>query len=218
VGIPKWTQQQTTERDMQRWWQQSDYGICMQTRVVRAHGHRHRRSSARAAVRDTIAFVASLPAWFRAGHSGKCLLAFRMPGAFAKRVIKTAHGIIEFLATGQQFVAARPPPERRALRVGRTACRDGDPRDVARRVRGAVAGAGRAVRVARWRQSRARRHRALTARTPRRRRDDPTVTWLAENGWVMEYERDGRVDVRCPWEHEHTMDSGPTARPGSPRA
>ena len=36
VGIPKWTQLKSTDRDIGRWSQHSDLGICLQTRRVRA--------------------------------------------------------------------------------------------------------------------------------------------------------------------------------------
>jgi len=37
------------------------------------------------------------------------------------------------------------------------------------------------------------------------------VAWLDENGWITGYQRDGRVDVRCPWADGHSVDSGPTS-------
>src|SRR5688572_30158475 len=36
VGIPKWTLYQAEDRDIARWAKTSDYGICIQTRQVRA--------------------------------------------------------------------------------------------------------------------------------------------------------------------------------------
>lgn len=40
---------------------------------------------------------------------------------------------------------------------------------------------------------------------------DPFVPYLATHGLLKAIEGDGRVLMRCPWEHEHTTDSGPTA-------
>ena len=39
-------------------------------------------------------------------NSGKCLLAFELPGEYGKGVLKVAGGIVEFLANGQQCVVA----------------------------------------------------------------------------------------------------------------
>jgi hypothetical protein len=37
------------------------------------------------------------------------------------------------------------------------------------------------------------------------------VPWLDENGWVKSWGPDGEVNIRCPFEGDHTMDSGDTA-------
>ncbi len=41
--------------------------------------------------------------------------------------------------------------------------------------------------------------------------NDPLVSYLDEHGWILDVNRDGRVDVRCPWENLHTSDSGDSA-------
>lgn len=40
--------------------------------------------------------------------------------------------------------------------------------------------------------------------------EDPLAEWLAENGFVIS-EGEGQLNLRCPWETEHTGDSGETA-------
>jgi hypothetical protein len=208
VGIPKWTQAQTTARDVARWSAQSDLGICLQTRVVRAIDIDIADLARASEVAEMVGLMAELPMRHRA-NSGKCLLAFRMPGAFAKRVIKTAHGIIEFLANGQQFVAVGTHPS-----GARYEWFGGLPAKIpeltpaefevlwqALADQFALPGGSTEIRAG---------MAPMSARSMGDI-DDPTVTWLADNGWVTGYERDGRVDVRCPWEHGHSMDSGPTA-------
>lgn len=217
VGIPKWTQNQSTARDVARWQANSDLGICLQTRVVRAIDIDIADPVRAAEVEDLISFMTALPARRRA-NSGKCLLAFRMPGAFAKRVIKTAHGIIEFLATGQQFIAVGTHPSgaryewwsEEQFAVVQDKLPDAIPELTPAEFevlwqalvsQFALPDGATEIRA------------GMTPMTARSMDDvdDPTVTWLADNGWVTGYERDGRVDVRCPWEHGHSMDSGPTA-------
>lgn len=214
VGIPAWTQHVTTSGDLKRWVRHSDYGICVQTRSVRAIDIDIADPAAAAKVRDLIELgLGALPRRARTG-TGKCLLALRMPGDFAKRIIRTEHGLIEFLATGQQFIAVGTHPSGaryewvdadgviglpdaipevtpaefevlwQAL-VEQFALPDGDTR-----VRNGIM------------PSRPRTATDL---------DDTTVAWLRENGWVREFDHSGRVDIRCPWEHEHTTDSGPSA-------
>ncbi|MGV3498810.1 MAG: hypothetical protein ACO1OR_08300, partial [Hydrogenophaga sp.] len=55
--------------------------------------------------------------------------------------------------------------------------------------------------------------RVKAARVPMKKRSgkdaaDPVVDYLYEHGWVTDVEPDGRLHVRCPWESEHTTDTG----------
>jgi hypothetical protein len=208
VGIPKWTQTQATERDVARWSANSDLGICLQTREVRAIDIDIADPMRAAEVEEMVGYLADLPARRRA-NSGKCLLAFRMPGAYAKRVIKTAHGIIEFLATGQQFIAVGTHPS-----GARYEWDGGLPAQIPELTPAEFEVLWQALVDQFALPDGASEQRAGMAPMLARSADDvddPTVAWLADNGWVTGYERDGRVDVRCPWEHGHSTDSGPTA-------
>lgn len=213
VGIPKWTLHVATDSDVRRWSAVSDLGICLQTRVVRAIDIDIADPVAAQRVLDLIGLATALP-MRRRENSGKCLLAFRMPGDFAKRIIRTEHGIIEFLATGQQFIAVGTHPS--GVRY------EWVDADGVIGLPGEVPELSPAEFEVLWRalvdtfalpdgESRARN--GMMPTKPRVASDllDPTVAWLDENGWVTGFERDGRVDVRCPWEGEHTGDSGPTA-------
>lgn len=112
VGIPQWTQHVATDADMARWVREPDYGICIQTREVRALDvdvpDQHLAGAIGYFIYDWLGEY-GLPRRERA-NSGKFLLAFRMPGTFTKRVIKVEGGIIEFLANGQQFIAIGTHP------------------------------------------------------------------------------------------------------------
>lgn len=115
VGIPQWTQKQATDADITRWSKEEDYGICIQTRQVRAIDiDVDDRELARKVVEAIGAKLDSLgrgelrlPVRSRA-NSGKCLLAFRLMGHLPKRILRVdveKHYAIEFLGNGQQFVA-----------------------------------------------------------------------------------------------------------------
>lgn len=213
VGIPQWTQHRTTERQVGGWALDSRLGICLQTRRVRAIDVDIGDPVHSAEVRDLVTMLAgTLPCRWRE-NSGKLLLAFWMPGEFTKRIIRTHHGIIEFLANGQQFIAHGTHTSGvRYQWDGLDFCEvlGGFPEmspaefDTLWQGLADVFGGGDSV---------AQRTGVLPS-VPRSAADmhgDPVVAWLQENNWVREYDRDGRVHVRCPWEHEHTSDSGPTA-------
>ncbi|MDF7671149.1 VapE family protein [Orbaceae bacterium ESL0721] len=112
VGFPNWTNHITKPSQLEQWATEPDYGICIQTRRIRAIDvdvadpvlaksiHKH--------INDTLGIT--LPCRERA-NSSKFLLMFEMAGDFSKQIIKlTDNNIIEFLATGQQFIAVGTHP------------------------------------------------------------------------------------------------------------
>lgn len=111
VGIPDWTSKTSSAADVKRWSAQPDYGICVQTRRVRAIDVDVTDEEVAKRVATLISGVLGheLPRRER-DNSVKFLLAFRLEGAFKKRIIDTSAGRIEFLADGQQFVAAGTHP------------------------------------------------------------------------------------------------------------
>lgn len=42
------------------------------------------------------------------------------------------------------------------------------------------------------------------------REDDPVVRWLDVEGWIRQWNSDGSISVRSPWEDEYSTTSGPT--------
>lgn len=110
VGLSKWTERRTRPNEVKQWAKDGRLGVCLQTREVRAFDVDIGDSTISAQVRGLIELLAGgLPCRWRR-NSGKLLLAFRMPGEFKKQQIHTEHGVIEFLATGQQFIAAGTHP------------------------------------------------------------------------------------------------------------
>lgn len=217
VGMPKWTAQQTTERQWKTWATDSRLGICLQTRRIRAIDIDIGDPVAAQRVLDLIELtLGTLPRRMRHA-SGKCLLAFDMPGDFAKRVIRTPDGIIEFLATGQQFIAVGTHTS-----GARYEWVDGDgvlalPAEFPEITPAEFDGAWKGLSAL---GSSMADRRGVVPAVPRSSDDsfnDAVVPWLRENDWVREFDTDGRVHIRCPFEEEHTSDSGPSATTYFPR-
>jgi hypothetical protein len=112
VGIRKWTQRVTTSEEILKWEKVPDYGICIQTRRLRAIDidvDDPERAQEIAAYLEKNMGVKTWRRWRE--NSGRLLLAFMCPGTFSKRVMKIkGGGQVEFLADGQQFVAAGTHP------------------------------------------------------------------------------------------------------------
>ncbi|MEX3002710.1 VapE domain-containing protein [Serratia fonticola] len=110
AGIKDWTSHTGTDGEVARWSKEPDYGILLQTRTVRALDV---DVSDQGLADDVLAAVTSvigtLPKRMRS-NSPKFLLAFQLDGQHSKRILRTAHGNIEFLANGQQFVALGTHP------------------------------------------------------------------------------------------------------------
>lgn len=110
AGLSGWTEQRSTQAKVRAWAKDGRLGICVQTRQVRALDVDIADPAVSAEVRELVEMVTGpLPCRSRS-NSGKLLLAFRMPGDFSKQRIKTAAGMIEFLANGQQFIAVGTHP------------------------------------------------------------------------------------------------------------
>lgn len=107
VGLRQWTAKKSTPAEVAAWSREPDYGICIQTRRVRALDIDVPDPDLADQIMDAFLGaleVHGLPCRTRA-DTGKCLLAFECPGNFTKRSFKVDGGLVEFLADGQQFVA-----------------------------------------------------------------------------------------------------------------
>jgi len=110
AGIPNWTSKLATPEEVGLWSTEPDYGICLQTRAVRAIDVDIEDPGESRMVRAALlSFLGPVPVRVRS-NSSKFLILVNTPGDMSKRVIKTAHGIIELLATGQQCVIAGTHP------------------------------------------------------------------------------------------------------------
>lgn len=110
IGIPNWPEHVATPEDIVQWSEEPDYGICVITRNIRALDVDVEDARSAQEIRGCVrALDWVFPERIR-NNSPKFLQIFRLPGDLPKRVMRVTGGIIEFLATGQQFVACGTHP------------------------------------------------------------------------------------------------------------
>lgn len=201
VGIPKWTSLTPALEKVQRWSQQPDYGICLQTRNVRAIDIDITDKDQAGIVGDAISAMlpegVRLPCRWRE-NSGKFLLLFRMSGEHPKRVLRTDHGAIEFLGNGQQFVAVGQHPSgvpyqwvegKLPSQIPTLTPEQFDDIWLALELQFAAAPATHG--------------RLAVAGGADRDLDDPVADWLQARGLVLDESSRG-LAISCPWGTEHT--------------
>lgn len=236
VGIANWTKLLANDAQISQWERNSDYGILMQTRHVRAIDVDCDDLARSGAIRARIAqMLGVFPCRGRAGSS-RVAVGFTYRGeGLGKRVIKLpGGGAIELLADGQQFVVGGTHPS-----GGRYFWEGGLPSEFPTIERSALDvcwaaleqefgdGTGVAAGLETQRGERDRRAIGLgeggaggsqtltddpAGRPAVSRPKDPVAGWLRARGWVKGISRDGdKLWVSCPWEDWHTADTGESA-------
>jgi len=106
TGFIDWTQHKTNQNEIDKWSKEPDYGICLQTRKVRALDVDVPDAELAQVIEQFIETHLStkLPKRMRS-NSGKFLLSFTLEGDLSHREVPVEGGVIEFLAGGQQFMA-----------------------------------------------------------------------------------------------------------------
>lgn len=208
VGIAGWTAHQASDADLARWARQGDYGICLQTRTIRALDIDVPDTEL---AEEITLFVAAhlgqqLPARMRV-NSGKVLLAFALPGELPKRKMTVEGGIIEFLATGQQFVAVGTHPS-----GARYEWLGGLPAEFPELDLAEFEALWAALAERFATEPVEQGQVSVRKKGERIAMGDDVADFLKNKGLVLGQDRDGALNVRCPWEHEH---SGGTAGDGS---
>lgn len=208
VGLAKWTQRVATADDLAIWQRDARHGICLQTRVVRAIDI----DVPDPAIADAIEAVVvsaldgiALPKRFRR-DSGKRLLAFRYLSPMPKRVLGVDGGIVEILGDGQQFIAAGTHPA--GARYEWDSQSDFPVLDDAQ-----LAAVHRALETVfgdekGWRIAREKREGVALEGLEY---CDEFALWLADNWEIYSATPEGFLNLRCPFEDEHTSESGETA-------
>lgn len=204
VGFAKWTQYHAMDADVRKWMSEPDYGICLQTREVRALDIDVDDAQLAGKIRDFILSQHDLPERFRSNAS-KHLFAFRLEGDFTKRKFKAASGILEFLASGQQFIAsgAHTSGSRYEWRGGLP---DEIPSLSAEQFEALWSALVEqfAVEDSDTERKTSVRQQKLTSAVS----NDPVAQHLIDNDMVLKIEKDQRMHIRCPWEDQHTTDTG----------
>lgn len=215
VGLGKWTQRQSTGDDVRRWAREPDYGICVQTRRVRAFDIDVPEGISATAIQVAIveATGIELPTRYRQG-TGKCLLAFALDqeAFFPKRVLPVDGGIVELLGDGQQFVA-----DGHHASGTRYEWDGGLPERIPALTLDQVEAACDALRLvfgtADWKIARERHARDGVTITAADERAD----WLLAHWDIFDSGPDDQLYLRCPFEGEHSSDSGLTSTAYFPR-
>ena len=211
-GIKDWTEHKATGDEVARWSGQADYGICIQTRRVRALDidvpdiEKADAIAVRAA--ELLPEIADrIPLRFRR-NSGKRLLAFVVEGELAKRTLQVDGGIVEFLANGQQFVAVGEHFGKAGPSGSRYEWAGGLPEDFP------SIGIHNFERM--WRVLCDEFGIAPPSEGVLRRRGeafdatDGVAEYLIEQDLVLDQGREGQLFIDCPWADDHSMDSGPS--------
>jgi hypothetical protein len=214
VGFPKWTEHKTTAAMVKAWKREPDYGICIQARKLRELDIDINDAALSGAVVGAFyqhLGVAPMPHRFRAG-TGKCLLPFWLhadsEGDFHKRSFKVASGeVVEFLATGEQFVAVAThhPSGTRYLWGDLDCLPDADEIPTVNREQFESLWASLKEQFAMPDSESKSNGTTRKAAT-----NDPTALKFIEADMVRSYRADRGFDVHCPWESEHSGDSGTT--------
>ena len=208
AGIAKWTSFKATPADIDTWSAEPDLGICVQTRSVRALDVDVTDPEAAAAIQDFILEHLDLPLPIRRrADSSKVLMPITLPGDYAKRTIKTAHGIIEFLAGGQQFIACGTHPGgARYEWVG------GLPSDIpqisAKQFESLWASLQETFGVE---PSTVGKTSTKAVKLVEAAQNDATAVVLFERDRVKSTQSDGRINIICPFEGDHERESDDSA-------
>lgn len=206
AGISDWTQRITTGEEIERWSAQPDYGICIQTRALRALDIDIEDEALAKEIAHAFeeAIGSNLARRIRR-NSGKLLAAFEIVGDFPKRTFKVDGGLVEFLGTGQQFVAVGTHTS-----GTRYEWQGGLP-DSFVTVEPSCFERAWNILVERFAidgtdsRSRARERGASFDVV------DERADWLEASAWTnYGFGNQGQLFIECPWKEGHSSDSGET--------
>ena len=221
VGCGDWTNKTANLAEVNLWSTEPDYGICLQTRNVRALDIDVDDEQLASYIKGFIEDYAlkRFPERHR-DNSGKTLLAFRVEDGgegYTKRTLKVDGGIIEFLASGQQFIVAgahfaKGKPSGARYKWNWNG-HDDFPTITAAEFEKLWLELNEAFAIA-----------ASTTKGTRHGKGtgekfiaDETLDKLEEKGLVLEWGKEGQAFIECPFIADHTVDNGPTQTAYFPR-
>lgn len=200
VGMKDWTSHHASDQEIRRWAKQPDYGILVICRRVKALDLDISDQELVEQVQSAIAIElgVQLPIRRRA-NSSKCLLVFHLKDDMPKRVLQVEHGMIEFLANGQQFVAIGTHPS--GVRYDWPG---GLPTEIPEISREQLDNLMISLEV----QFGTEPMREISSGTRNQGEtldvEDPVADFLTDKGLVLETLNDGSLAIQCPWNDEHT--------------
>lgn len=209
VGIAKWTSKNTTTQEVESWRTNPHLGIFINCRGVKALDVDVDDAQQADAIRDFLMKRLG-PCYRYRDTSPRTLFPFKISGGFAYKIarcVTNAQGHkVEFLADGQGFQACgthvkslSPYRWRPELPVIPTITEE----DL----------------FALWDELCSRFGYGTVASLSRKREateatgslgPDPVAEFVEKSPFFIAKDRDGNLQIRCPWQDEHTMDSGPT--------
>lgn len=203
IGIRDWTLHYASDQQIRRWADNSDLGICLQTRTTKALDLDISDTTMVDEILEAVRLELGieLPRRYRP-NSSKCLLALRIAGdegQYSKRILKTAHGAIEFLGTGQQYIAVGTHPS-----GARYEWAGGLPVEIPEISPEQFEGLWQKLVT-----SFAIEPPVEMSSSSRKRSDDvdlpdPVADFLEANALILGEMRDGSLLIECPWSFEHT--------------
>ena len=199
VGVKDWTRLVATPEQVASWRAEPDYGICLQTRRLRAIDcdieDAELSDKALSYVRSRLGAV---PLRTR-GNSHKWLVLIEVADHVAKRIARGDKGAIELLGSGQQCVIAGTHPSGARYVMDWA---EGIPRLTTDELDALWAGLAEVCGLEMGRAGRGEdRRRGETIDV-----EDTTLDHLDILGWGA----DGQAYISCPFKDEHTSDSGIT--------
>ena len=203
-GLTKWTQRQITDADIATWSKDPRLGLCIQTRRVRALDIDVDDPATACAIAAAFQSAIDIPCPTRTrANSGKRLLAFIVEGDLPKRRVEVKGGVIELLATGQQFVACGTHPSGARYRW-----ENGLPADIPTLTLSELDAAwAHLVKTFGTKPPSMSRH--ARPHTPDVKTDDPVAQYLVAQNLTLGHAR-GKLFVACPWKAQHSSDNGVT--------
>lgn len=211
VGFTKWTTYSATDSDIQKWSAEMDYGICLQTRQLRALDFDITDAAYADYLKDSLAFLGYQFPWRTRSNSSKFLTLIDVEGTYGKRILGTAHGCIEFLANGQQCLVAGTHSSGVRYEWDWSAPIPSLDADGLTQLLNDLEHLVSAGQPSQHTWSDAASTRVVDRSSLSSTVDDPILHYLELHGLVVRTAADGRAFLRCPWSDSHSTQSDLTA-------
>lgn len=199
-GFPEWPKHRAAPHHIADWRGKPDYGVCVITRTIRAIDVDVNDAETARAIQDLIAeaFGKSFAIRTRS-NSAKFLVPVRIDcdPPLTKRILKTRHGNIEFLADGQQFIAAGTHPSGVRYELSKAGIATAFLGGFEQLWSALTSAFGVEESVTLKPSTRVEHLKAAID-------SDPVVQTLSDRGMIRSQGAEGKLHIRCPFEEQHT--------------